>query len=264
MLNRPALPTVLATVLFCTTISNEALAAPFQVGEFLTYDQSSWGSLSTDASDLLLDKFFTVYTNGIEVGIRGVGGNSMIFNSPESVLDYMPTSGPAYPLDNDLVDPTSTSSGEFGAYVLAITLTVDFNDAGFLEGSTGIRFGDLTMVNLGTVLTGDGVLQDFSYLNGLSVRQVLAVASTCLGDGFCANTPEGMSYIALHLSEAFDNGTPTQFAQDHLRLPAGPTPVPEPATLSLLGIGLAALTARHRSTHHVRFSQPKSDNDNPT
>ncbi len=247
-LQRDALATVLATVLFCTTISDDALAAPFQVGEFITYSQDSWGSLSTDASDLLLNKFFVVYTNGIEVGISGLGGNSMLFNSPENAMDYIPTSGTSGPLDNDLVDPLSTSAGAFGGNVLANQFNVDFNDAGFLAGSAAIRFGDLAMVNFATLIV-DGVLEDFSHLNGFSVRQFLAAANTCLGDGFCSNTYEGMSVIARNVSLAFDEGTPTQFAQDHLQLPAGPvpTPVPEPATLSLLGIGLAALTARHRS-----------------
>ena len=248
MLNRDALATALATVLFCTTISNDALAAPFQVGEFITYSQDSWGTLSTNASDLLLNNFFVVYPNGIEVGISGVGGNSMIFSSPENALDYIPTSRTPGQLDNDLVDPLSTSAGVFGGDVLANQFNVDFNDAGFLAGSADIRFGDLTMVNFATIAV-QGVPEDFSHLNGLSVRQFLAAANICLGDGFCSNTYEGMTFIARSLSLAFDEGTPTQFAQDHLQLPAGPvpTPVPEPATLSLLGIGLAALTARHRS-----------------
>jgi hypothetical protein len=143
------------------------------------------------------------------------------------------------------LDPTSTSSGAFGAYLLATTFNMDLNDAGFLSGFADTRFGDLTIRNLG-VFVVEGVFEDFSYLNGLSVREVLAVGNTCLGGGSCSSTYEGMTFIALNLSLAFNDGTTTQFAQDHLQVPAGPTPVPEPATLSLLGIGLAALTARRR------------------
>jgi hypothetical protein len=89
----------------------------------------------------------------------------MIFNTPESVLDYLPTSGASGPLDNDLQDPSSTSAGAFGGYVLAMTFNADFNDAGLLAGSADIRFGDLTILNLG-VFVVDGVLEDFSHLMG--------------------------------------------------------------------------------------------------
>ena len=261
MLSRHAVATALATALFCTTISNEALAAPFQVGEFLTYSQQSWGSLGSAAEQVLLNHSTDVYPNGVEVGISGILGSSALFTTLDAIQIYLPQSGSAGPLDNDYLNPSSTNSGYFGSYVLAMTFNVDFNDAGLLAGSSDTPFGNLTILKLGAFVV-EGVLEDFSDLNGLSVRQFLAAANTCLGGGFCPHTYEGMAFVARDLSEAFDNGTPTQFAQDHLQPPAGPTPVPEPATLSLFGIGLAALTARYRSTRHVLSSQPQNDNDN--
>ena len=91
-------------------------------------------------------------------------------------------------------------------------------------------------------------------MNGLSVRQFLAAANTCLGGGSCLHTYEGMNLIALDLSLAFDGGTPTPFAQTHLRRPTGPvpTPMPEPGALSLLWIALAAVAKARRRNQFSR------------
>src|SRR5687767_7773057 len=104
MLNRHVLATALATVLFCTTISNEALAAPFQVGEFITYSQQSWGSQGSAAEQVLLDHFPNVYPNGVEVGVSGILGSSALFTTVDASQIYLPASGSAGPLQNDYLD----------------------------------------------------------------------------------------------------------------------------------------------------------------
>ena len=71
----------------------------------------------------------------LEVGLVGAAGFSMVFFDAFSVLSYLPAVGPAAALNADLVNPTSSSSGEFGGNVLALRLNVDFSDANLLAGA---------------------------------------------------------------------------------------------------------------------------------
>ena len=175
-------------------------------GDMVTYNQDSWGTLGTTASNLLVNSFFSVYPNGVEIGIVGAGGNSAIFNTPEAILDYQPTSGTPDPLDNDLQDPMSTSSGSFGGNVLALQLDVDFSDANKLSGSAGLKFGDLRVCGLTATPT----------LNNLTVRQVLAFLNQALGDEVGTYDYEALSILAQDLTQSFESGSPSLFAQQRL------------------------------------------------
>jgi hypothetical protein len=211
MLSRKAIAA--AVVLFCAVLNGE-VRAQFQPGEFVTYSQGSWGGTPSpgNAAQLLADRFDIVYGFGaVEVGISGSAGFSLIFSWVGAVLNYLPSSGSPAPLNADLLDPTSTASGVFGGYVLALQLDVDFNDAGYLNGSSGIPFADLILV--GTA---------YPLLNGLSVREYLAEANGFLGANPAPYTYDDIATLTEDVTRAFEGGTPTQFAQDHLRIPGLP------------------------------------------
>jgi hypothetical protein len=135
-------------------------------------------------------------------------------------------------LNNDLVDPTTSASGAFGGYVLALQNNVDFTDAGFLGGSAGVLFGDLVLHDLAAPYRPS--------LSGLNVRQFLAEANFALGaSGIGRYTVDDFAILTDEVSRAFEGGQPSQFAQDHLRI------LPEPAAGTLALLGLVVLTG-HR------------------
>ena len=96
--------------------SRAARAAPRQTGDFITYTQSNWG-VSTNPSDAILIKdYASVYAS--KFGLLTLGlpspGFSIVFDGASSVIAYLPAFGTPAPLNLNLVDPLTTSSGEFG------------------------------------------------------------------------------------------------------------------------------------------------------
>jgi T5SS/PEP-CTERM-associated repeat protein len=191
----------------------------FEAGEFITHSQDSWGATPTpgNAAQLLAEGFDIIYGGGVEVGISGNAGYSMIFTSAANVLDYLPASGGPGPLNADLLDPTSTASGIFGGYVLALQLNVDFNDAGDLTGASSTRFGDLVLHDM--IIDFGGFSVDMTAFNGLTLRQFLTNMNVRLGGGAGPYTYDDVAVLTDEVLRSFEGGVPTGFAQDHLRFP---------------------------------------------
>ena len=231
MINRRTAIAIIAA--FVLSIGSSE-AASFQIGDFVTYSQASWGgNPATDpAAQLLLAQFDGFYTGGLEVGVIGGAGFSMIFTSAPAALFYLPGTGTPGVLTADLVDPTSTGSGVTGGEVIALQLNVDFSDANYLTGTAGIPFGDL-------VLTDLAFAEEF---NGLTIRQFLAVANSILGGGVNPTTDDELAALLEDVNGAFGGGTPTLWAQNHLV--SDSQPVPEPTSLLLFGSGALGVLAR--------------------
>src|SRR5262249_9577585 len=110
------------------------------------FNQNGWnGSPNTTVPGAILVGFFSyIYPTGLEIGISGGAGHSMRFTSGVAVQNYLPGSGSTAALSADLVNPTNSSSGIFGAQVLALQLNVDFGDAGSSVGLVG-SIGNLVL-----------------------------------------------------------------------------------------------------------------------
>ncbi len=212
----------------------EGTPPPFQNGDYCTYTQGAYGATvaagpnagqpSGAPAVLLWNSFATVYPNGVEVGIIGSGGYSMKFTTASAVAAYLPAGGIAAALTVDLTNPTSTSSGVFGGQVLTLQINVDFSDAGVTNNTTG-KFGDLKFANL----AGGSQINNWTLsasqaaaLNGKTVRQVLADASTALGDGSSSSLPSyvgsisDLNELVTWLNESFDNCVVTAGAVSYL------------------------------------------------
>jgi hypothetical protein len=186
------------------------IGCPWQNGDLTSYTEADWGDTpnGTNAASLLQDNYGSVYPSSLfEIGISGTAGYSIRFIDASYLLAYLPSAGTPGPLDADLLDPTSSSSGAFGGDVAALKLDVDFSDAGLLPASSGLKFGDLTLCNF-TAPTTD--------INGISVRDFLGIVNTALGGGTTTDGITDLDTITAQLNFSFFGGTPSDWAQQHL------------------------------------------------
>lgn len=240
-LSRSARAAVVLVLVSCGAIAC-ACADTFSQGEFVTYSQVEWGedpfpsNLTGTVLEPYFDSIFASTNDLMQIGIAGNAGHSIIFDSADALITYLPASGAPGPLTADLLDPVHSASGVLGGEVATLTLNVDFNDAGLVKGTSDVLFGDLILADL----TGDQ-----AFLNGLTVRQVLNDSNAFLGG---ADQP-AFSYLDFFrtvnaIDMAFSEGFVSTFADEHLELPgSSANPVPEMSTLPAAGLAMLLLWA---------------------
>ena len=164
----------------------------------LTFTQTDWGDDTTVAGDALETNFSGLY--GI---MLVVGGNvTATFTSAAGVFNYLPAAGPAGALSSNTVNPQTTSAGELGGEVLALTLNTDLSSA----LGNDADFGSLRICNF----------TDVPSLDGQTVDQFLATANMILGGGSGPFSPSVATAVARRLNNAFVNSAPSTFAQQSL------------------------------------------------
>jgi hypothetical protein len=210
-----------------------ARADTWSPGAVVTYNQVEWGDLTNPAGMLMDNNFDSVYSSAgdiFEIGST-TPGYFMIFTGAVDLVEYLPASGPSGPLDANLVNPVTSSAGQFGGEAVALKLNLDFSKAGLLPNSSGLRFGDL-------VLTGFSGSE--SSLNGLTVEQFFPLSQAALaGQATSIGFPD-IENLTSNINDAFEAGQPDSFAQDHLVAPGSSVGMPEPPTLLLAAVGVLA------------------------
>ena len=186
----------------------------WQKGDVIAHAQDAWGDPTSTAGPVLVANFVNLYPVSLEIGIAGEAGSSIRFTSALAVFEFLPAGGPPGPLTADLIDPTSSSSGQFAGNVLALQIDVDLSDADALSGSSGLRFGDLRLCNFAAL----------PELNDMNVRQFLGHVNTVLGGGSGPGSIDDLDPITFELTRAFVGGAPSTFAQQHVF--AGRCPCP--------------------------------------
>ncbi|HEX3486142.1 MAG TPA: hypothetical protein VHT51_13855 [Micropepsaceae bacterium] len=144
-----------AVAILACFFGRPAGAVPFTDGQFISFSQNTWGAdpAAGPPAQLVRDHFDDIYPTGLTVGV----GNFILFtagSNGDAVLTFLPQTGPAAALNATLVDPTSSSSGIFGGQIIGLRFNIDFSEAGYTLGSSGIPFGDLVLHDLTGAVAG--------------------------------------------------------------------------------------------------------------
>jgi hypothetical protein len=163
-----------------------------------TYSQATWGDSSSAAGATLISTFNSFYPGDLVVG----GTKQLRFTDSSTVFSYLPATGSPGALTNSIVDPITTSAGDFGGEVTALKLNIEHSS----QFGNAVPLASLTICALATLPT----------MNGQTVAQFLAVANHILGGGSATISAGQASALARFINLAFEAGAPSTFAQENL------------------------------------------------
>jgi hypothetical protein len=184
----------------CQTIVVEPCPCTFTIG--------GWGTECPDSDPgghpgCIRDEFWDVVFPGGSVMIGHPDGFTATWTSSQAVADFLPDGSTPGVLDQDYVDPTTTSAGVLASQILGLRLNVEYSCAGVFTilgvPTAGECFGDLTI----PTSCANGMF------DGLTVNEFLAIAdSVVAGLSVSGVTPSDVNYTASCLNELHSDCDP--------------------------------------------------------
>jgi hypothetical protein len=171
------------------------------------YGQNSWLPCNGQNPNTILGNCFSaVYPSGcIQIGNPN-GGYCLKLTSASAVCNALQTSGNNCAFNCSAVNPSSCGGGNFCAQVLALQLNCDFGDH-YCGSSFGGRCGDLICNDSTTCC------------QGWTVRQICALANSCLGGGQLPSgcTLNSLCTLCSNLNQCFEGCQPSSYCSSKLR-----------------------------------------------
>ncbi|MFO0981220.1 MAG: hypothetical protein U1E76_05610 [Planctomycetota bacterium] len=169
--------------------------------KFCSYTQGGWGAgcAGHNVGCLRDAHFADVFPNGLllgdQDGVDGDGLFALVLRSAAAVENFLPQGSQPGTLDQDLLDPTTSSAGVFGGQLTAAKLNVAFDDAGLFDPT---KNGN--PIHLGDLVYADCVDRD---LIDLTVRDVIAIADRVIAGefGICTSqfiAPSGCQSVDIY------------------------------------------------------------------
>lgn len=103
---------------------------------FETFSQGTWGGSSNSPSGKLRDNYFTtVFPTGLKIGST----YTLTLTSSQAVDDFLPAGGSPDEFTKNYIDPKSTSAGSFAGQVVALAMTIGYDNAGLIGGGNPLK-----------------------------------------------------------------------------------------------------------------------------
>jgi hypothetical protein len=161
-------------------------------GDFRTQTPGGWGApASGNNPGAYRDaNFDSAFPSGLSIGCSS--GYTALFTSASAIEAFVPAGGTPGVLDQDLVDPVTTSGGVLAGHVVALSLAVGFD-------ASDPNFGGTSMTITSLVATSGACA-------GMTVAQILHLANSIVGGCNAQLTPSEITSCVDAINNNFVDG----------------------------------------------------------